>query len=136
MEWKTWARISAVILFLLTLTGFYFNYFYFQGPVLEIQNFPLSSDLERLKTSEDYSFTFSLYNTGDRTAFVDIISIRTEPTLFSEVDPLSLTIKEKQTEDIQINLGAPKTETETTLTITVFYDGGKSISKTAILKWH
>lgn len=127
MSWQTWTKISGVILFIIAVAGFYLGNFYSEGAVLEIQNFPSSSDLRSVKASEDYTFTFSLYNTGDETAFVDIISVSTDPQLFTEVNPSTLSIEEKQTEDVQVTLTAP--ETETTITVTVFY-GEKSVSKT------
>src|SRR3989344_5351937 len=98
MDWKTWTKISAVILFIIAVTGFYLNNFYSEGAVLEIQNIPSSSELGRLKASEDYTFIFSLYNTGDSTAFVDIISVSTDPKLITEIHPSSLSIEEKQIE--------------------------------------
>ncbi|MDP3728044.1 MAG: hypothetical protein Q8R18_01180 [bacterium] len=87
-----------------------------------------------MKVSEDYIFTFSLYNTGDKTAFVDIISVSTDPALITEFNTSPFSIEEKQTKDIQIHLTAPRTETETSMAITVFY-GDESVSQTAILKW-
>ena len=134
MDWKTWTKISAVILFIIAVTGFYLNNFYSEGAVLEIQNIPSSSELGRLKVSEDYTFIFSLYNTGDSTAFVDIISVSTDPKLITEIHPSSLSIEEKQIKDIQILVTAPQKETETTMTITIFY-GDKSLSQTAIMQW-
>ncbi|HIH14661.1 MAG TPA: hypothetical protein HA360_04665 [Nanoarchaeota archaeon] len=134
MDWKTWTKISAVILFIIAVTGFYLNNFYSEGAVLEIQNIPSSSELGRLKASEDYTFIFSLYNTGDSTAFVDIISVSTDPKLITEIHPSSLSIEEKQIKDIQILVTAPQKETETTMTITIFY-GDKSLSQTAIMQW-
>lgn len=135
MDWKTWTKMSGVILFIIAVTGFYLTNFYQQGAVLEMQNFPSSSDLERLKVSEDYIFTFSLYNTGDETAFVDIISVSTDPPLITEHTPSSLSIEEKQTKDIQVSITAPVAETETTIIITVFYGDGKSLSQTATMQW-
>ena len=134
MDWKTWTKISAVILFIIAVTGFYLNNFYSEGAVLEIQNIPSSSELGRLKASEDYTFIFSLYNTGDSTAFVDITSVSTDPKLITEIHPSSLSIEEKQIKDIQILVTAPQKETETTMTITIFY-GDKSLSQTAIMQW-
>ena len=134
MDWKTWTKIYAVILFIIAVTGFYLNNFYSEGAVLEIQNIPSSSELGRLKASEDYTFIFSLYNTGDSTAFVDIISVSTDPKLITEIHPSSLSIEEKQIKDIQILVTAPQKETETTMTITIFY-GDKSLSQTAIMQW-
>ena len=134
MDWKTWTKISAVILFIIAVTGFYLNNFYSEGAVLEIQNIPSSSELGRFKASEDYTFIFSLYNTGDSTAFVDIISVSTDPKLITEIHPSSLSIEEKQIKDIQILVTAPQKETETTMTITIFY-GDKSLSQTAIMQW-
>jgi len=134
MDWKTWTKISAVILFVIAVTGFYLNNFYSEGAVLEIQNIPSTSELGRLKASEDYTFTFSLYNTGDKVAFVDIILVSTDPKLITEIYPSSLYIEEKQIKDIQILVTAPETETETTISITVFY-GDKSVSQTTIMQW-
>ena len=135
MSWQTWTKISGVVLFIIAVVGFYLGNFYNQGPVLEIQNFPSSSELTRLKASEDYSFTFSLYNTGDRTAFVDIISVSTDPPWIIEVNPSSVSIEEEKTENIEIRMTAPGTATETTMTIQVFYGDGKSLSKTAQIQW-
>lgn len=135
MNWQTWTKISGAILFIIAITGFYLSNFYQEGAVLEIQNLPSSSNLERLKVSEDYTFTFSLYNIGDKTAFVDIISVNTDPALVTELSPSSLSIEEKQTKDIQVTLTAPGRETETAITITVFYGEEKAISKTLQAEW-
>ncbi|MDP3728045.1 MAG: hypothetical protein Q8R18_01185 [bacterium] len=43
MNWKTWTKISAVILFIIVIAGFYLSNFYSEGAVLEIQNAPSSS---------------------------------------------------------------------------------------------
>jgi hypothetical protein len=72
MNWKTWTKISAVILFIIAVTTFYLNYIQKDEARLEFQNFPT------LLTSiigDDLEFNFFLYNSGDRPAFVDSLVI-------------------------------------------------------------
>lgn len=135
MRWKTWARVSAIILFVIAVAGFYLNNFYEKGPLLEIQNFPSSSDLRLLRNSEDYTFTFSLYNKGDVTAFVDVISVDTQPFIGTSVVPQYLSVEGGKTEDVQVILSALGAETETNITVTIFYADSKFVSKTVQAKW-
>ena len=135
MDWKTWTKVSGVILFIIAVAGFYLGNFYNEGSVLEIQNFPSSSELSRLKATEDYTLTFSIYNTGDETAFVDVISVSTQPSLVTELDPASLSIESKQTKDVQVHLSALGKEEETNIVIVVYYGDGESVSQKATLQW-
>ena len=73
MNWKTWTKITAVIIFLIAIANFYYAHYYNEGPIVSIENFPSETDLDSLSTTDDISFSFFLYNNGDETAFVKSI---------------------------------------------------------------
>ena len=135
MDWKTWTKISGVILFIIAIVGFAGNY-YIKGPSLEIQNFPGPADLDTLDVSEDITFTFFLYNTGDRSAFVKNIVVNYDLTTAIEVNPQSdFAINAGDSQEVTVVLPTPNTGGEYSLSLDVFYNKKTISSETVPLIW-
>ncbi|MDP3728736.1 MAG: hypothetical protein Q8R18_04760 [bacterium] len=140
MDWKTWTKISAVILFIIAIAGFYLNNFYNEGVELSIQNFP--EHLDSLETSEDISFSFYLYNEGDTTAFVEsILLVRYEEDGAQVADTVyvipsrDFTIEPGESKEILVVLPSSEKEKEYSLTAEIFYDNNKLLSNTIPVAW-
>jgi len=108
MNWKTWTKISAVILFLIAVTTFYINYIQKEEANLELQNFP--TILTSL-SEDDLEFNFFLYNSGEKTAFVDYIVIfryddETTPIVFPiEITPYEdFSVEGEGYQEIQVSI--------------------------------
>ena len=142
MEWKTWTKISAVILFLLAITGFYLANFHHLGVVLSLEDFP--QQLASLDSSKDIPFTFYIYNTGDETAFIQSVYVQTVSEESVQIIQRSIEvtpkgdfeIKEGESQQITVLLPTPGESTNFTLTAQVFYNDDQSISSETIpLVW-
>ena len=142
MEWKTWTKISAVILFLLAIAGFYLANFHHVGVVLSLEDFP--QQLASLDSNKDIPFTFYIYNTGDETAFVQSVYLQTVSKESIQiiqrgivVSPQSdFEIKEGESQQITVLLPSPGESANFTLTAQVFYNDDKSLfSNTIPVVW-
>src|SRR3989344_5322308 len=138
MNWKTWTKISGVILFIIALTGFYLSNFHKEGVVLSIEDFP--QDLDSLDRNADINFSFYLYNQGDETAFVKSIILQRYDEEGSaladtvEINPQSdFTIEAGDSKQIFIIL--PAQESLYTLTAEIYYDEKKIRSDTIPVVW-
>lgn len=125
MNWKTWTKISGVILFIIAVAGFYLGNFYSEGVILSIEDFP--QKLDSLDTTKDISFSFYIYNTGDETTFVkSIILLRkyedgTQVADTVEIKPQSgFVIAPGESTQIQVTL--PPQEKPYSLEAEIFYD--------------
>lgn len=142
MHWKTWTKISSIILLLLAIAGFYYANYHKEGAVLSIQNFPAATDLDSIDTSKGISFSFFLYNKGDQVAFVkSIIFLRyaedgSQVTDTLTVDPKSdFTVDPGETKEIKVSLPASGEEQSYSLAAEVFYDEEKISSETVPVRW-
>lgn len=130
MNWRTWTRFTAVVFFFIAVLTFYFTY---SGEVieaeafLEFQNLPTETDLDSLELSSDIEFSFFLYNTGDRTAFVDrvfVYLLDEDGNLIREAETI---IPEKDFSvagdaEVLVSLSAPNEIESSYLSIEVYYD--------------
>ncbi|MSR86033.1 hypothetical protein EXS74_01400 [Candidatus Woesearchaeota archaeon] len=138
MEWQTWTKISAVVLFILAIAGFYLSNFHSEGVILSIEDFP--QKLDSLDANKDISFTFYIYNTGDKTAFIQSVYVTTvsgesvqiiERSI--EVTPQNdFKIEEDSSQEITVLLPSPGAAANFTLTAQVFYDDDKSLTSEQI----
>ena len=142
MSWKTWTKISAVIIFILTITGFYFNYIQQEEALLTLQNFPTETDLDTLDIEEDITFTFFLYNEGGKTAFVQsILATQTDEdgnTLAqsASIDPQEdFSIEAGESQEITVTLQAPLEETSSNVNIEIYFDETILQSPTIPVLW-
>jgi hypothetical protein len=138
MDWKTWTKISGVILFIIAVTGFYLSNFHKQGVELSIQNFP--ENLDSLDTEQDISFSFFIYNQGDTTAFVDAIILVREYADGSQVADTATISPEKDFtlepgESKEISITLPPEEKEYTLSAEIFYEEQKISSEKIPVVW-
>ena len=140
MDWKTWTKISAVILFIIVVAGFFFSSILSQGVSFSIQNFPQS--LDSLETSEDISFSFYIYNEGDATAFVEsIILLRYYEDDSQVADTISIspskdfTIEPGESKEILVTLPNSEEEKEYTIQAEIFYSNNKLLSNTIPVAW-
>ena len=140
MDRKTWTKISGIILFIIAITGFYLSNFHREGVVLTIENFPQKVD--SLQNTKDISFSFYLYNTGDKTAFVkSIILLRyyedgSQVADTVEINPKSdFAIAPGESKEILVTVPARDEDTKYTLTAEVFYDDKKLVSNTIPVAW-
>ena len=138
MDWKTWTKISGVILFVIAVTGFYLANFHTEGVILTIEDFP--EGLDSLETTQDITFSFYLYNQGDETAFVKSILLQRYDEEGSaladtvEINPQSdFTIEAGDSKQIFIIL--PAQESQYTLTVEIYYDEKKIRSDTIPVVW-
>ena len=142
MNWKTWTKITAVIIFLIAIANFYYSHYYNEGPIVSIENFPSETDLDSLSTTDDISFSFFLYNNGDETAFVKSILLMrydSENNLVSTyytIDPsFDFYISEGESQEINVILPAPDESLSYSLNAEVFTENGKIVSSTIPVVW-
>ena len=142
MSWKTWTKISGVILFVIAILGFYYGNFYKEGPSLSIQNFPSLTDLDSLDYTKDISFSFFLYNAGGQTTFVKSVIIleyddqAKQITTPITIDPSrDFAIAPGETKEIKVTLPAANKDFSGTITAEIFYDSQKLVSQTIPLSW-
>ncbi len=138
MEWKTWTKISGVILFLIAVTGFYLANFHSEGVVLTIEDFP--DNLDSLDSTEEITFSFYIYNSGDETAFVKSIILQRDYADASQVadtaqidPPSDFSLEPGQSKLISITL--PPQENAYSLTAEIYYDDEKLSSNTISVAW-
>ncbi len=138
MNWKTWTKISAVILFIIAVTGFYLSNFHKDGVVLSIEDFP--ENLDSLEATQDIAFSFYIYNQGDETAFVkSIVLQRNYPDGSSvadtpQINPSSdFTIEPGESKQVSITL--PAQENPYTLLAEIYYDDQKISSNLIPVAW-
>lgn len=128
MNWKTFARVSAVILLLIALTNFYFAYFGKEGPHVEFRNIPSSTELDSLDVKRPINFSFFLYNSGDEAAFVKEINGKIQPDDVLPAGTLTispsgdLSILPKDSQEITVQILSPGQKFQGNLTIMVFYE--------------
>ena len=140
MSWKTWTKISGIILFILAIAGFYYTNVYKEGAVIAIQNFP--ENLDSLDGAKDITFSFYLYNTGDETAFVEsIILLRyfedgSQVTDAIEINPKSdFPLAPGESQEIFVTLPSQEEKRFYTLIAEVFYNNQKVMSDTIPVAW-
>mgnify|MGYP003965754887 CR=1 FL=1 len=138
MDWQTWTKISGVILFIIAIVGFAGNY-YIKGPMLEIQNFPGLTDLDALNNDEDISFTFFLYNTGDKTAFVKSIKLNDQGNNFRNptfIDPSSdFSINPGESKEVSVTLSSPGKDGGYSVSAQVYYNNRNIKSSYVPVLW-
>jgi hypothetical protein len=142
MDWKTWTKLSGIILFAIAVSNFYLGNFYSEGVVLSIENFPGKFDLDTTSMSENITFSFFLYNTGSTSAFVDNILISNLYGTRSTqghilINPVENFIVEPGfSKEIFVTLPAPDQIFEGEVALVVYYDNDKAIHSPSIpVKW-
>ncbi|MBI5797718.1 hypothetical protein HZA98_02315 [Candidatus Woesearchaeota archaeon] len=142
MEWKTWSRLSGVILFIIAIAGFYYAHLYHGSSKLEIQNFPSETDLDSLNPTQDISFSFFLYNTGEKTAFVKSIILleydeqgKQKTTAVIVSPKTDFAINSKESREINVTLPSPQKEIQYSLSAQIYYDNNKINSETVPVRW-
>ncbi len=139
MNWKTWTKITASILFIIVIANFYYDHYYQQDSILTIQNFP--TKLSSLDSSKDISFSFFIYNEGNKPAFVKtIILLRYEgdnQILDSvTIEPSTdFSINSKESQEVTITLPTTNELKEYSLKAEIFYDNDKISSETIPVKF-
>ena len=140
MRWKTWAKISSVVLFIIAVTGFYYANFSEKEAVLSIENFP--SHLQSFDQEEDIRFSFFLYNSGEQTSFVKSIFLERyapdgsavlEDTQISPEKDFSVAPGESI--DIVITLPPSLNARAYQMTVVVLYEDGVLRSETIPVAW-
>tara|TARA_Y100000310_G_C20701911_1_gene830790 strand:+ start:4843 stop:5277 length:435 start_codon:yes stop_codon:yes gene_type:complete len=125
MSWQTWTRFTAVVLFLIAVGTFYFNYLDTGDSLLSIENYPSNADLDSLDLNEDISYSFFLYNSGDGASFIERIVIDATDTngdtkeLLIEPDK-DFNIDAGGSQEITVTLPAPGEETTYSLATTIY----------------
>ena len=121
MGWKTWSKVTATILFIIAIVTFYLNFIQPDMAALELHGLPSDTDLDSLDITEDLTFSFFLYNGGDKPAFIDSIKI----VGYEEyvVDPVSsFEVDKEDSKEILIVLKAPEEELSSSIKIAVYSD--------------
>jgi hypothetical protein len=134
MKWKTWTKISALILFILAIAGFYLSNFYTAGALVEIQNFPSETQLDSIDNTQAIEFSFFLYNTGDRTSFVKTIYLQGYGSFTIEPKE-DISIAPNENREIIVTLIAPNENVQEEITIQVFTDKEIITSQSIPIKW-
>ncbi len=143
MEWKTWQRFTAVVLFLITVGTFYFTYLDTGEPDVIIQTFPSATELDSLDNSEDITFSFFLYNQGEQAAVIDRVLVTLtdgageEAGLIVTINPeadfsLDAGINAKE---IEVTLAAPGEDAQFSLQAEVYTGDTKLVSDTIPVLW-
>ncbi|MDP3918617.1 MAG: hypothetical protein Q8Q35_01790 [Nanoarchaeota archaeon] len=126
--WQTWTKITAVIIFLITIIGFVLDLTP-ESAELSIQNFPTSSDLDTLDIYEDIDFSFFLYNSGEKESFVKSIVINryyedgSQPTNTITISPeKDFKVSIQESKEINVKLPAPNEDESYQLELIIYYD--------------
>lgn len=129
MNWKTWTKITAIILFTIAIANFYYDHYYQQDSVLSIQNFP--TELNSIDKNKEINFTFFIYNDGNKPAFVNSVILLRYEGETQILDRTTITpywdfaIPSKKSQEIQVTLPASNEQKEYSLQAEVFYDDKK-----------
>lgn len=138
MEWKTWTKISAVILFVIAVTGFYLANFHSKGVILSIEDFP--QQLDSLETTKDIPFTFYIYNSGDETAFIQSVYVTTVSSESIQIVPRSIEVSPQSdfsieagaSQAITVLLPAPEEDANFTLKAQVYYNNDQALTSSSV----
>lgn len=137
MNWKTWTKIAAVILFIIAIVNFYFAYFHNPTAELTIQNFPEA--LDSLDNEKDITFSFFLYNDGNKPAFVNSMVFTKDGDLEIlsgvSISPNSdFSINAQESREVQVTLPALNEDGGYELTATIYYNEEK-LSDSTFVNW-
>jgi hypothetical protein len=127
IPWETLAQIAVILALLLTGINIYLNYF--RGPNISIQSFPSELDLYQSNIDENISFSFNLYNSGGKTAFVEYIFINQILGVGNELNYLgaqyfpedSFYINPGETKEVNITLPAPHSKEIINFRVSITY---------------
>jgi len=137
LTWNNWTKFTAVVIFLMTVLGFYFTYSAYFNPnaSLEFRDFPSETDLDTLALDENIEFSFFLYNKGEGPAIVQRVILYNEENSLIEPEK-DFSIEAKGTQEVKVTLYSYGEEKSDSIYVEVFYDDDeKIVSQEVPISW-